>query len=474
MGFLDKIKKPATNDVTKGKIDDVLLPTIPNGDKAINRGTALMINNGVDICARACSVCWDTKLPDSYEERSKYIGKRAKIGHTSVMEHSNLVIYIEVPTKEVNEFITLLDTVMYLRVKARRSRLNPEITYLILGGTWRAYADLYLQCHELYNSAIMKEITQLVYLYVPADAVRNIIDMGLLEESQFYNTNLSQISGMNNIYKNTIFPLGENIDIINCDDLDVLVNHLKVNCPEPELFTRKDLLYFVTITVNFKNMSRIITQQLTRHRNGITQESQRYVNYSKGMFNSPAKFKPDKYDPNFKYTIKFGGQNFHMNLQELGDAITGIYSQLIDKHSIYNGKHALALEDARGYLPSNVRCNTIYITFTWSSFFSFLYLREDPHAQAEIRGYALTLGKWFRDTFPKYADTELALQPSAIEHEDSIWHGTIEVISDSGNLQSTAPYEEILEEHIENYDESKEDPPQEEEAGDITLRHGEY
>ena len=468
MNIFDKFKH--NNDgIVKGNNNDIIIPEYNN---RVEFGTTLFYNNGVDICAKACAVCWDTKLPASYEERSKYIGKRAKIGHTSVMEHSNLVIYLEVHKDEYNDLIEFLDGVDYLNYRQRIGVKNKDITYLILGGTWRGYADLYLNEKNISNS-IMRRVTKLVYEYIPADALRNIIEMGLLEERKFANINLSNGSSMYNVYQNKLYTINENLDIINCDDIDSLITSININCPEPELFTINDLLKFCTITVNFKNMSRIITQQLTRHRNGITQESQRYVNYSKGMFNSPAKFKPDKYDGIHKYPIKFGGHTYHMNLQELGDSIVNIYSQLIDK-SPSNARWSLQLEDARGYLPSNVRCNTIYITFTWSSFFSFLYLREDHHAQAEIRGYATALGKWFRETYNKYSDVYEALKPKSMSAvDDSIWYKNIKITSNEEET-SNLPYEEVMIEHIENYDEEedKKDPVVED-TTESTLRHGE-
>ena len=467
MNIFDKFKY--NNGIVKGNNNDIIIPEYNN---RVEFGTTLFYNNGVDICAKACAVCWDTKLPASYEERSKYIGKRAKIGHTSVMEHSNLVIYLEINKNEYNDLIEFLDGVDYLNYRQRIGVKNKDIIYLILGGTWRGYADLYLNEKNTSNS-IMRRVTKLVYEYIPADALRNIIEMGLLEESKFANINLSNGSSMYNVYQNKLYTINENIDIINCDDIDSLITSININCPEPELFTINDLLKFCTITVNFKNMSRIITQQLTRHRNGITQESQRYVNYSKGMFNSPAKFKPDKYDGIHKYSIKFGGHTCYMNLQELGDSIINIYSQLIDK-SPTNARWSLQLEDARGYLPSNVRCNTIYITFTWSSFFSFLYLREDHHAQAEIRSYATALGKWFRETYNKYSDVYEALKPKSMSSiEDSIWYKNIKITSDEEET-SNLPYEEVMIEHIENYDEEedKKDPVIED-TTESTLRHGE-
>jgi thymidylate synthase ThyX len=48
-------------------------------------------------------------------------------------------------------------------------------------------------------------------------------------------------------------------------------------------------------------------------------------------------------------------------------------------------------EDARAFLPSNVQCKRLYMTFTINSLNKFLELRTDPHAQTEIRSYALDI-----------------------------------------------------------------------------------
>ena len=139
-------------------------------------------------------------------------------------------------------------------------------------------------------------------------------------------------------------------------------------------------------------MSRIITQQLCRHRNAITQESQRYVDYSNSCFNPPYIFKPGKYDPDYKYTIKFGGSSFKMTLDELGEYMTNIYGMLTSDKN-----HPLMKEDARAYLPGNTQCRKIYMTFTYASLIKFLELRESKAAQAEIRMYAQNIGSWFRE-----------------------------------------------------------------------------
>lgn len=446
----------------------------------IKDDTLLMVNDGVNICARACAVCWDTKLPLTYEERSTYIGKRTKIGHTSVIEHSNLVFYLAIDLETENDdLIEFLDAVEYIHTCYKPSaKVNENFTgYLIVGGSWRAFSDLFyvMNAEILENNSIMIRVVKMLKQYAPSAAFRDIIEHGILTEESFSNIRMDEASkSFNKLYNS---PISDNLDCISCDDIDALQVGLMTMCPEPYLFSIYDLLDFVTITINFKGMSRIITQQLTRHRNGITQESQRYVNYSKGSFNSPAKFK--KYDPNHKYEIKFGSAKVKMTLQELGDAMCSVYGQLTDKSTPANVSHALAYEDARGYLPNNVQCGTIYITFTWRRLFKFLQLREDPHAQAEMRGYGVTIGEWFRMLYREYSDLYKALDPKSINVSQYTIPLNMNRYMEDGTpiegIENHYELEEVLEIMDSNYENNQDSIPVEPEAveEEYTLKNGE-
>jgi flavin-dependent thymidylate synthase len=146
-------------------------------------------------------------------------------------------------------------------------------------------------------------------------------------------------------------------------------------------------------------MSRIITQQLTRHRNAITQESQRYVDYSGAPFNDPADFK-DKYDKDKIYAIDwFNEENQKLTIKatsaNIGKMINSIYGQLRDQ--------GMDKEDARAYLTNNTQCGKIYITFTFRKLIKFLELRVDPSAQAEIhKVYAIPIERMFKELVLTY------------------------------------------------------------------------
>ena len=351
----------------------------------------VMMNDAVNICAIACSACWDVKIPDGYEERSHYVGRRSKTGHTSVIEHANVVFYMYIPVERLPDLMEILDLKQYVHTCVKQSEKLPGY-HVLVGGSWRAFSDLYLNCEDIYTNTVLTTLTKAVFQYIPSDGMKDLIDMGIFQEEDFANLYDNTLANMFCLSSNE--RVDSDIGILNCDDIYQMIAKISEVCPEPWLFTVKDLLKFVTVTVEFNHMSRIITQQLTRHRNAITQESQRYVDYSGAPFNSPALFKPEKYNPKRLYEFKFGGNTYKMNLQGIGDAINGIYPQLKDKMK-YNDQ-ALVSEDARGYLANNTQCGRLFMTFTYYSLIKFLQLREDSHAQAEIRSYATRIGEWFR------------------------------------------------------------------------------
>ena len=77
----------------------------------------------------------------------------------------------------------------------------------------------------------------------------------------------------------------------------------------------------------------------------------------------------------------------------LGDLMTKVYDSLVEQK--------VDKEDARGYLPLNVQCGKLFMTFTLRTLFMFLNLRLDTHAQSEVRGYANILS----DTSNMYAES---------------------------------------------------------------------
>ncbi len=360
-------------------------------------GDLLGMNDAVSICAEACSCCWDVPLPKTYEDQCRYVEKRVAIGHSSIIEHSNFVIHLKIESNISDEIIDLLENSHYLYSKSILS-LDGNFWHMIIGGSFRAWSDLFREVGEL-NTPVMNVIKNLLYTYAPWVMFADLCKMGILDKDSFKNLETPEE------YRLTQFKLignNEKFDIIAMDNYARLFNNLQevigqnlIGCFQP-----RDLIKFLTCTVLFKNMSRTGTHQLVRHRNAITQESQRYVDYSQACFANPADFKPDLYDKDHKYKVWFGerGGTQTMTLGEIGDAISAIYSQL--SSSELTGNFKLLKEDARAFLPSNIQCRKIYITFTWRNLIKFLELRTDKAAQAEIRSFAVPL----LDAFMKMND----------------------------------------------------------------------
>lgn len=355
----------------------------------------LYANPMIDTIYPACASCYgiSEEKNKTYDERIAYIGRRVKTLHTSILEHSNIVIQAFIPLKEVKDLtksvtnfnknikpeltdisdsqqdiISMIsevrDVCRYLTIYTD-SITNEDgipILRMTFGGSVRGYRYIFENIENRDNRLFIS-IFNVLKLIVPSNLFIDFINDGVMDN---YNTieitkYLSEHFGSANL-KST-----EKIDIINMDSLYNISKLTKLD--------KEKCFDFVSITVNFKNMSRIITQQVTRHRNAITQESQRYVNYAEAGFNSPFKFK-DKYDPKTIYNVPMGDYT----MEDLGFLLTSVYRYLVEQ--------GVDKEDARGFLPMNVQCGKLFMTFTLRTLLVFLNLRLDSHAQAEIRMYA--------------------------------------------------------------------------------------
>ena len=84
----------------------------------------LGINNAMSICARACACCWDRPIPEGYDNIAEYVAKRSRIGHTSVLEHSNFVMYLHIDNIYEDDLMYLLDITHYLYTKTIKDSSN--------------------------------------------------------------------------------------------------------------------------------------------------------------------------------------------------------------------------------------------------------------------------------------------------------------------------------------------------------------
>lgn len=329
-------------------------------------GRLLYANDYINIIHDTCKICYNGKPEDSFDEKREYIRERIASGHESILEHTNIITWFEFPNTLNNDLTSLLTCCKFLNTKV--SYKDDEII-LIISGSIRGYKHIFRTIRDSQNK-IAAAILDALY-NLDRCVFEDFIEDRIMISDKFLD--IEQIRANMKINKENkikkVLPCGNNYDIEYLDDYDDVFESL------PKPIDKYEMLDLCTVTIRFHDISRIISQQFTRHRVAITQESQRYVDYGDCKFNSPSMF-TDKYNEIDKYKINIFGQEVNVTLQELGDKLIKIYPQLRDQK--------LLKQDARAFLPNN-STTSLYMTFTFRQLLQFLYLRTDPTAQDEIR-----------------------------------------------------------------------------------------
>lgn len=361
------------------------------GPSSIKLNCRLLYKNSlVNNIYEACTCCYDNTKNINYLEKKDYIGKRINAGHESILEHGRLsIIFNDIPYSLHNSIIELMGLEYSKWLEFYTVQLENRNYNLIVNGSIRAYK------HFLNNLE--------ADIYDRNDIIRNICK--ILRENtvkELYGTskyiNFDDFVDVEPDVLDIDKPnTGIDYDIKIETAIDGLVTNgeeyikrIMLGADEPVVTELKDIIEIILlfgfnrnviynifpITVVFYNMSRTATHQLVRHRNAITQESQRYVNAKNASFTIPV---PD-YTDEKEYTVEIFGNKVTAPLTVLATGLTKVYDQLI--------RQGLKKEEARAFLPSNINCGRLYMTFTLSSLIAFLNLRTDSHAQYEIRKYA--------------------------------------------------------------------------------------
>lgn len=349
-------------------------------------------NCHVNTIYEACTCCYDNKKNYDYYEKKKYIEKRVQAGHESVLEHGRLAMKIK-NLYDVNMIVdvTTAEYSKYLQFFTINETDGSYI--LIINGNMRSYKYFVneVPMAEYDGNPIVRYIINLLEettvkeLYGNLSPDRNFFKFLDLEIDLTSNNCCSIDYGESLQYcyeYSTTVILDDNkiktspkVDkSIEIGYDDQLLNIIKSDPDIPEEIYGD----IIPITIIFRNMSRTATHQLVRHRNAITQESQRYVNYSDASFTIPV----PEYN-NKEYKVKIFGTETTITLSELSNQLIAIYEQL--------QKAGLKKEEARAFLPSNVNCGKLYMTFSLNNLIAFKKLRCDEHAQYEIRQYALAI-----------------------------------------------------------------------------------
>ena len=384
------------------------------------------------LCSMAAKTCYGLTVEDSYDKCLAHIKRVMGYGHDSICGHSNIMVLLCFKSNntalsdfDLSSIYTSLSALHFMNIVPLDFIHNKDAKefFVLLSGSIRAFRyfiqnsilpdsivsenetnfnfDLYRVILDIAKHSIEKEFFEDMKDYVDLDEFKYkypYLDGRVFKEypydtSREDNPMRYYVYANKNVYMYNYpnIPATYNDILIRIADhyeghkelIDPETGMYKLNKEQSKLFMKA---IFRCSTVSFKmmNFSRAISQQVNRHLCAISQESQRYVDYSKkALFVDPLPFNPKAYpDINKKYAFKFGGKEFSMTSEELGEEIIKLYPQLKQQGMIN--------QDARAFLPMNVTTNAMY-TFTFENILHFIKVRDSQYAQQEVQGLAKQL-----------------------------------------------------------------------------------
>jgi len=371
------------DDSTLKATDDTFIPYSDDMLRVVH------VNPNVYLANRGARICIG-RLPidTGNDKRMEYIEKVARRGHESVMEHTNAIVVLNIPNHDIAlypaDFADILAQAKYCNVSVNRGEQG---TYLLIGGSARAW--LHLLREVKYNNMFLPWIEEAMYhTYEKCFLISAIEHCYLAEDkctylgdgdikltkdaiTQVKNPRESKDSTDNYTaeceYTDPEELEGERVDLVYQSPLKKILDVV-----QEYGFGIGDVYKVATITFRFHDISRTCSHQLVRHRNGISQESQRYVTHDydkKADFVDPIIM---NYEERYKDNPYFG--YVREKIKENDPFV--MYKYLIS--------NKVTKEDARAWLPSNVTTQLL-MTMTYTNWAKFLLLRCHPAAQKEIR-----------------------------------------------------------------------------------------
>ena len=301
----------------------------------------------------ATKTCVRGEIKEETELKLKTIKNSVGRGHESVLEHSNVIMCFTFNEKEMKD---------------------PRVINALL--------DI-LECCKYIN--YLEKIKSCLYTETLADYYQDFIKDNIMDPTKFpvaiyprarifYDQDEADAIEIK-------CPLKlRQIEVLDYDNIRNIQEDILASTHV--LVPFEDLLDFCTIQIRFNHISRTASHQLVRHRNAISQESQRYVNYSGAEF-----INPEYEDMKAKHRDKL---DIRGNLACTGDSsdkfmieLNSIAKDLVSKYESLVSR-GMKKENARAILPNNIE-TTLIMTFTYSNLFKAIELRTDPAAQSEIR-----------------------------------------------------------------------------------------
>lgn len=364
----------------------------------------LSISDSAYLCSTAAKTCYNLKASKLYNENLNHIKRIIGYGHDSIIGHSNVIFLLEIKTDSKSPaddvIYSILPSLKFMNISLLPYKIkfnddgsvdsNRTIRYLVSGSA-RAFRYFVTEYENnstrFYDNTLFDKVINIIYSSFEKELFADFIKNGVLEEKNFkyvapmlIDTSIDEdtvdtkdmqvihqpLISLNHVailYRDDIYKLYEELcDIDEVEDKDELLNCV-LNCS--------------IVSLELRNYSRAISQQINRHLSAISQESQRYVDYTNSSFINPLVFDKEYYtDINKKYHVKVADSELDLTSQELGELIISIYPQLIEQ--------GMKKQDARSFLPMNSETKTVH-TFTWRNLIHFIKLRSSNAAQPEVR-----------------------------------------------------------------------------------------
>ena len=368
MNVLNKIK-----DFFSGKQKE---EELFNKAEQVDRSSVhvLSVSPNVYLACRAAKLCIGKTVTGTITDRMKYIEKIVGMGHESILEHTNVVamiIYYN-PISKPEQFAEIISNGKYLDIIPKQ---DGEKTAVLIGGSIRAYMHLVRETDQ--NNVYLEDIKKIMYQSIEKCFLKSLIEKGLLDEAE---CNFMTYATVDKHVEDDQEPLPEIIedpkekesktsDLIYITDFDKLYRDVFLLS---DRYTKREVVRMCHFTFLFHDISRSCGNQLCRHRNGITQESQRYVTHEYTK-------EKDFIDP-IRMQLDDRYKNLAPNLIEKFNKVDfKTYKDMISA--------GIFKEDARAWLPMNVTTK-IMMTFNGFTLAKFLHLRTAKGAQLEIRNMA--------------------------------------------------------------------------------------
>ena len=352
----------------------------------------LSVSPNVYLACRAARLCIGKKVNPNgtITDRMKYIEKIVGMGHESILEHTNVVAAIIYYNTISNpeQFSEIIANGKYLDIIPKKDNGK---TIILIGGSIRGWMHLVRETDQ--NNIYLEDIKQAMYQSIEKCFLKSLIDKGLLDESK---CNFMTYATVDKFVEDDQEPLPEIIedpieeesvtsDLIFVTDFDKLRKDIFLLT---DRYSNREILRMCHYTFLFHDISRSCGNQLCRHRNGITQESQRYVTHEYTK-------EKDFIDP-IRMQLDDRYKNLAPNLIEKFNKVDfKTYKDMISA--------GIFKEDARAWLPMNVTTK-IMMTFNGFTLAKFLHLRTAKGAQLEIRNMANEMVHQLFSTTEKYIE----------------------------------------------------------------------